>query len=141
MPTVDELLADTTPWSLADICRELDASPAFAAQWAMRSLMGEPESDRVLPPLEVGTPVPSRHLLRLLRAAQGRGEGPQWPAGVIRGWARRCARMDRDLNLIVRPPATAPASRRAALSQPKTPRYGGPGRSGTGTADGALGGC
>lgn len=150
MPTVDERLNDTTPWTLADISRELDASPRFVAQWAHRSLMGMPESDRVLPRRAPGAEAPGRWLRQmsvLIVAAEGGGDGPCWPAGVILGWARRCARLDHNLNRIAARP-TAPsralqaaAARNAArrdaaspapisptLSAPAPPpRMGGPG--------------
>lgn len=107
MPTFEEQLADRTPWTLADIARELSMMPLIVAEHAHRALHDQPDTQRSFP-----APLPGSGagwpLVSLFGIAAGRvsGDGgPVWAAGDIRLWALHCARMDRNFNLIkAKPP-------------------------------------
>lgn len=104
-------LDDRTPWTLPDIVRELGLSPREAADAAYRRLSGEVDGDpcKVLPSRDPGAEAPGRWtLLELRRIARGESDltGPQWPAGAIRLWGLRSARIDRQLQIIPQRPVS-----------------------------------
>lgn len=102
---VAELLADTTPWTLADIVREIGMSPKAARQSAWHQQMGDLPHERALPAPLPGTP--GVRFADLHRASLGQLSDPQphWCAGAVRRWAMQCGRLDHDLNPVPRHPA------------------------------------
>ena len=101
---VDALLADTTPWVLADIVRELEISPHDAREGAWKALIGRPEDDKAFPAPLPGAPRLRYMDLHLAALGNYLGPEPQWAAGEIRAWAWRCGRLDHNLKIIPRVP-------------------------------------
>lgn len=108
MATFEEQLADRTPWTLADIARELSMQPRIVAEHAYRALHDEADTAQSLPAPLPGT-YPGESRVSLVGCALGHlpDRGPKWAAGDIRSWAMRCARLNHELKPIkLRPPNT-----------------------------------
>jgi hypothetical protein len=103
------LLADMTPWTLADVVRELGLTAREARDLAWNTQMaaargGAFEPARMLPRPLPGSP--TLRLTRLHRCAEGnRAEDqPLWAAGDIRRWGMQTAHLDHELNIRQQPP-------------------------------------
>lgn len=121
--TFDERLADRTPWTLADIVRELSMMELLVAGHAERALHFEADTHNSFPAPLPG-PGSRMRLAQLFKCAQGRRTGgPVWAAGDIRRWALRTARLDREFNVIVaRPPSLRSPRTRETNPTRRTPR-------------------
>jgi hypothetical protein len=111
MPDLEALAADTTPWTLRDIMRELEISAQAARNLAWRAQVEEANTALALPAALPGSPWLA--YVELHRVTLGRWDGaePTWAAGEVRQWARQCARVDHEFKPIKQRPL--PPRRRA----------------------------
>lgn len=129
-PDLDGLLADRTPWTLADIVREIGMVPAIAAEYALRSLRGGPGPHTKYPaPLPESPSLRGGEITQLFELRRQAERSPDvndldwvvWAAGDIRRWALENCRIGRDMQPVKLTPPRRPMER--GLRRTPGPRY------------------